>query len=127
MGNTDLNSTLLQLIWWKDEDGITNELKVYDELAECWRDVAMRIGLQSPKITEIENKCRNERSHCCCITSVFEAWRSTKEISRCYPCTWNGLRKVMEGIKLSLSQDLKSALLANKSGFRQIKRGIFVL
>ena len=104
---------------------MTKALQIYDQLAVCWRDVARTIGLPSPKISQIENKCRNERSHCCYIIAVFEDWRSNKKKLRQYPCTWNGLRKVMEGINPSLSQDLKSALLANKSGFRQIKRGIF--
>ena len=57
----------LELIKWKDENGVEKKLWIYSEIAHKWREVASLLGFKPGQNSTIEHDRRETAS---CVTAV---------------------------------------------------------
>ena len=108
-GDEPINSHYLQLIKWTNIIGNTSRLRLYDEMAPHWKDVADLIGLETEVIGV--NHHYDIRM---CIHEVMNKWMSDRFNITTYPCTWKGLWELLDDIGLSkASDDLRKACSSN--------------
>ena len=100
-----INSRHLQLIKWTNKEGSTSHLRLYDEMAPRWKDVADLLKLNT-KIIGV-NRQGDVRE---CIREVMEEWMSAGPNMTTYPCTWKGLCELLDDVGLGkASKDLQEA------------------
>jgi hypothetical protein len=61
----------LDLIKWKDENGLKKELRIYSKIGHRWKEIATRLGIELGQISAIERDCRETAL---CITAVLQRW-----------------------------------------------------
>ena len=80
-------------------------MRLYDEMAPRWKDVADLLGLETKII--VVNHHHDVRE---CIRAVMEEWMSDRPNITTYPCTWKGLWELLDDIGLGkASEDLQEA------------------
>ena len=101
----------MDLMTWKDENGVKRELRIYSRMAHKWRQIATRLGIE---LGEIESIDADYCTSYCRITVVLGRWfdnaRNLPNASR-YPKSWQGLINLLEDTELSeVAEELKRAL-----------------
>ena len=98
-----IKSRYLQLIKWTNKEGSTSRLRLYDEMAPCWKSVA--------DLLELDTKIIGSNHHddvLECIRAVMEEWMSAGPNITTYPCTWKGLCELLDDVGLAkASKDLR--------------------
>ena len=107
----------LRLIRWRDGAGRTQELKLYELLGSEWTEVADLVGISIPAVNTIR---KNNREVGDCIRSVMDRWIQDALNMQSYPCTWNGMRKLLNNIRrTAASKELRKALEADMSTLKR--------
>ena len=93
-GDEPINSQHLQLIKWTNKEGSTSCLRLYDEMAPNWKDVADLLKLNT-KIIGVNHR-----------HDIMSAGPNTTT----YPCTWKGLCELLDDVGFGkASKDLQEA------------------
>jgi hypothetical protein len=101
----------LDLIKWKDENGVERELRIYSKIGLKWEDVATRLGLGG-EISAIKQDSHYQTLPC--IKALFKKWfeNATRlPNAKDYPKSWHGLIKLLNDVQLGeVAEELKRAL-----------------
>jgi hypothetical protein len=101
----------MELIKWKDENGVERELRIYSKITHKWRQIATQLGLEQGEIKSIDAGCC---SNYCCIIAVLGRWLENAEDlpnAGRYPKSWQGLISLLEDAELcDVAEELKRAL-----------------
>jgi hypothetical protein len=101
----------VDLIKWKDENGVKRELRIYSKIAHKWEDIATRLGLGG-EISAIKQDSQYQTS--LCIKTVFKKWfeNATRlPNAKYYPKSWQGLIKLLNDVELGeVAKELERAL-----------------
>jgi len=102
---------------WEDKFGETKTLRLYEVLANVWKEVSDLLNLDNYTRNNIESKHAGDSKKC--IHDVLENWSNNEEkLSANYKYTWNGLCKLLNDVQFSSSSSaLREALRANISSF----------
>ena len=110
-GLPEVEHHLLDLIKWRDENGVTRELKIYSKIAHRWNQIATRLGFEHGEIESIGRNSFDDRDR---VTAVLKRWfddaRNLPNASS-YPKSWQGLLKLLKDAELSeVAGELHTAL-----------------
>ena len=111
---------LVDLIKWRDENGVTRELKIYSKIAHRWNQIATRLGFELGEIDSIRrNYPFDDRDR---VTAVLGRWlddaRNLPNASS-YPKSWQGLLKLLQDAELSeVAGELHTALNSTHNNVR---------
>ena len=109
----------LELIKWKDEDGVEKKLRIYSEIAHKWRQIASLMGLEPGQISAIEHD-RHETASC--VTGVLQRWfeyAGQLPNAKDYPKSWRGLINLLKDAELGeIAKELKKALTSQTNSVR---------
>ena len=101
----------MELMKWKDENGVERELRIYSKIAHKWRQIATQLGLERG---EIESVDADNRTRYRCITVVMGRWLENADDlpnAERYPKSWQGLLSLLEDAELrDVAEELKRAL-----------------
>ena len=104
-GDESINPCHLQLIKWTNKEGNISRLKLYNEMAPHWKDVAELIGVETEIIGLNHHHDVRE-----CIREVMKEWMSDKPNITTYLCTWKGLCELLDDVGLGkASENLQEA------------------
>jgi hypothetical protein len=117
---SSIEHRFIQLIKWKDENGLKKELRIYSEIAHKWKEIAsLLLGLKQGQILTIENDHRQAYS---CITVVLGRWFENAThlpSARVYPKSWQGLIKLLNDVQLGeVSKELERTLSSQTNSVR---------
>ena len=106
------------MIRWIDRDGAHKSLRIYRELASCWKNVSNLIGLSDADKKSIQNPGAGKETTDC-IPEVLGKWMENASglpAKERYPLNWQGMCNLLEDCeKSSLCTQLKEALAAKVS------------
>ena len=101
----------MQLIKWKDHNGVINNLRIYSKIAHMWRQIANLLGFEPGEIKTVENNYHGDDSR---ITTVFRRWfenANNLPNASCYPKSWQGLINLLNDAELGkVAEELQQAL-----------------
>ena len=116
-GEYSLSAKVLQRIQWKDNTGMTHELRLYQILGPDWEKVADHVGLESYVVRAIKSDNREVED---CIRSVTEKWMDDPYRLNEYKCTLNGMCRLLIDIgQGAASKHLRQAMEANVSSIKK--------
>ena len=116
-----LSAKVLQHIEWKDNAGMTRELRLYQILGPDWEKVADLVGVPS-HVTRAIKKDNSDVEDC--IRSVTEKWIEDAPRLNDYKCTLNGMCRLLIDIgQGAASKHLRQAMEADVSSFK--KKGTY--
>ena len=115
----DVKNCFLDLIIWKDENGVNRELRIYSKVAHQWRNIATKLGFEPGEIESVEENYHRDDIR---ITAVFKKWfdnaKSLPNASR-YPKSWDRLIMLLDDAKLGeVAEELKKALSSQWNDMR---------
>ena len=109
----------LDLIRWKDYNGVTKKLKIYSEVAHKWNEIATRLGFEPGKIVSLRNNFPTDHDR---VMDVFRHWlENAGDLPNAgdYPRSWCGLVKLLKDVELSeLAKQLHTALCSTHNSVR---------
>jgi hypothetical protein len=101
----------MDLIKWKDENGVERELRIFSKIGHKWEDIATRLGLGG-EISAIKQDSHYQTS--LCIKVLFKKWfeNATRlPNARDYPKSWRGLINLLNDVQLGeVAKELERAL-----------------
>ena len=95
-----INPRCFQLIKWTNKEGNISCLRLYDEMAPRWKDVADLIGMKTEIIGMDHRHDARE-----CIREVMKNWMSDTQNITTYPCTWKGLLELLDDVGLGKARE----------------------
>ena len=97
----------LQLIKYKDEDGVTQKYFLLTEISPNWRAIGGAVGLSFASLDNTATECHYKPVDCC--RSVLGKWLNSPSDE--YPHTWNGLISLLEDCELAQPAELLNKVL----------------
>ena len=101
--------TLPRMIFmeYMDDTGQKHELKVIEEIASYWKELAIVFGVDSKQIALNRHNDVDYAKNCC--YDMLNVW--LMKSSSGYPCSWNSLVKGLRNINMnSVADDVEIAL-----------------
>jgi maltose-binding protein MalE len=110
----------LDLIKWKDENGVERELRIYSKIGHKWEDIATRLCLEKGEISMIKQDSHYQTYPC--IKAVFKKWFENATYlpnARDYPKSWQGLITLLNDVELGeVAKELERALSSQINSVR---------
>ena len=101
----------VNLIKWRDDNGVPKELQIYSRIAHKWDVIASQLGLEPGEIKSIRSNYFDDHDR---VTDMLRRWfddaRSLPN-AKSYPKSWDGLIELLKDARLSeVAEELHTAL-----------------